>query len=274
MLVPLLICQQLPAKSWEGRRPAALHNQFPSPFLSLVMADKEKLLSQSCTFYSSSWGGERNWQNTARQSQGVSSEVMQGLQLIMDLSYLQTFQSFCQDPSGFVFPVLGCSAPTCQPQPERQLLPYARHTTMGIISQFTHKHFNATTAKEQDANNSIQGLAMLLEVCIHPSSLAFYFKSAQGIVCRNLPGNIKLHLQALTLQHAEYMNFKDRTTSGSQLGGFTVINYVDHPVSTFFSSTDSHQAGKLQNSTNTDQKKQAHRDLKKQGEPDGSGTTR
>lgn len=151
----MLTHQQLPAESW--RRPAALHNQFPSLFLFLVMADKEKLLSQPCTFYSSSWGGEWHWQNTARRSQAVSSKFTLGLQLtvIMDLSCLQTFQSFCQDPSGSVFPVLGCSAPTCQLQPERQLLPYAGHTTMGIISQFTHKCFNATSAKEQDTNNSI-----------------------------------------------------------------------------------------------------------------------
>lgn len=159
----MLTREQLPAESWEEKRPAVLHSQFPSPFLSLVMAGKEKFLSQPCTFYSSSWGGERHWQNTARQSQAINSKVMLGLQLtvITDLSYLQTFQSFCWDPSGFVFPVLGRSAPTCQLQPERQLLPYAGHATVGIISQFTHKHFNATSAEEQDTNNSIQGLAML-----------------------------------------------------------------------------------------------------------------
>lgn len=51
-------------------------------------------------------------------------------------------------------------------------------------------------------------------------------------------------------EHAQCESFKDNKTYGSQLWGLTVINQVDHPVSTFFSNTNSQQAGKAQNSTN------------------------
>lgn len=49
--------------------------------------------------------------------------------------------------------------------------------------------FNITPAEKQGAIISVQRIAVLFKVCIHPPSLPLYLKPAQGILCRNLPGN-------------------------------------------------------------------------------------
>lgn len=134
------------------------------------MADKEELLSQPCAFSSSSCRRERPWQNTAKQSQMVKSE-------------------------GSAFTGAGLFSSTW-PAPTREKSS-AGHTTAGIISVYTRAVQLLLKSKMQTIQ--YRASQCYLKFVFVLPSLLFYLRPAQGILCGNLPGNIKLHLQALPL---------------------------------------------------------------------------
>lgn len=120
-----------------GKETATLHNHFLS--LSPVTTCEEELLSQLCTFSSSSWGRRRGRERPkgkilTKHSKTISNcqtQIHYGHEADWDVQSLSG-KSLCWDVLGFVLGHL-----KGQLLPERGLLPYTGHVAAGTISQFT-----------------------------------------------------------------------------------------------------------------------------------------
>lgn len=152
-----------PSRMLQGwKEAAALHNQFLSLFLSLVMTCEEELLSQPCTFSSSSWEGRERpkGETLTKHSKTIPNCQKQrysGLEANQLMLYDCCQERFCWDVLGLCWDIWVKQASSYL----RGLLPYTGCVAAGTISEFTQEHFNTTSAKKQGANNSIQWLAML-----------------------------------------------------------------------------------------------------------------
>lgn len=149
-----------------GKETATLHNHFSS--LSPVMTCEEELLSQLCTFSSSSWGrrGEKErpkGKTLTKHSRTISNcptQIHYGYEADW---YVQSpsGKSLCWDVLGFVLGHLS-ERPALWFLPERGLLPYTEHVATGTISQFTQSALTQFLLKSkvlifQWHSNSIAG---------------------------------------------------------------------------------------------------------------------